>query len=356
MASSALEALVACAKVIQDGNLNLADSLLKRIWNLDAHESDPEKSEVVKYFAEALVRRAYGLSSPSAYLSLPTPPPIDFFAYLCRDAIKTAWMGKKRFHFITFFFPTLYDWICLLNLLAGDSQSFRISVIVSPFLENIVKIQQEIGKHELTTEAMKRGIKLEALRVVYANSLGAVDASEADFTRTTDEAVIVYYKYKLHQLLADAGVMEKELLKLRQINPEIVIIQELYADHNDSNFIKRLEDSFQYYLHLDSFHRNKYCCRREIVNIVGCEGRDRLERHQTLSQWRSLLLANGLLPVPLRPDVYSIVHEDNGCLVSQVRDRPLYFISAWKLTDAVDHFNPISFNPIQGIFLMAMFY
>ncbi|WRX21436.1 Transcription factor GRAS - like 10 [Theobroma cacao] len=357
MSSSALDALVACAKAIQDENLTVADSLLERIWNLAAAQSWPGESDVVKYFAEALVRRAYGISSASAYFTLLIPSPINFLHNFSCDAINTACMGKKRLHLITFLFRPFYYWRYLFRSLAnasGDFLSVRVSVILSPFLKKIVKIQQEKSKHDLTMAAVERGIKLEDLRVVYANSLGDVDASKADFTRTTDEAVIVYYRYKLHELLADVRVMERELLKLRQINPEIVIIEEQYADHNDSNFIKRLEKSFQYYFNYLDFYELMYY-RREIVNIVECEARDRLKRHQTLAQWRSLLRANGLLPVPLAPDIRSWAHEDNGCMVFQDNDRPLCFISAWKLTDAVDHFNPISSNPIQGIFLMAMF-
>ncbi|KAK6279481.1 hypothetical protein POUND7_019748, partial [Theobroma cacao] len=350
MSSSALDALVACAKAIQDENLTVADSLLERIWNLAADQSCPERSDVVKYFAEALVRRAYGISSASAYFTLLTPSPINFLHNFSCDAINTACMGKKRLHLITFLFRPFYYWRYLFRSLAnasGDFLSVRVSVILSPFLKKIVKIQQEKSKHDLTMAAVECGIKLEDLRVVYANSLGDVDASKADFTRTTDEAVIVYYRYKLHELLADVRVMERELLKLRQINPEIVIIEEQYADHNDSNFIKRLEKSFQYYFNYLDFYELMYY-RREIVNIVECEARDRLKRHQTLAQWRSLLRANGLLPVPLAPDIRSWAHEDNGCMVFQDNDRPLCFISAWKLTDAVDHFNPISYNPIQG--------
>ncbi|XP_021291837.1 uncharacterized protein LOC110422300 [Herrania umbratica] len=348
-ASEALEALVACAEAIQDRNLKLADSLLERIWNLAA---DLRKSDVVKFFAEALVRRAYGLSSPSAYFTLLTPPALTPLYFLPFDAIKTtACMGKKRFHLITFCLPLdLSD--CLFGSLytaSGDSLSVRISVIVSPFLEKIGKIYQEKSKQDLTAKALRLGIKLEDLRVVYANSLGDVDASKSDFTRTKDETVIVYYQGKLHQLLADARAMERELLKLRQINPEIVIIEEQHADHNDPNFIKRLQESFQYCGPLYSSHCMRCHRRRQIGNIVECEGRDRLERHQTWAQWRSLLLANGLLQVPLRPHTPCFLYEDNGCLVfRRWVDGPISFISAWKHRDAVDHFNPISYNRVQG--------
>ena len=57
------------------------------------------------------------------------------------------------------------------------------------------------------------------LEVVYVNSLGEVDDFMLDFKRTEDEALVVFFK-----LLAEVGATEKELLKLRHINPKILII------------------------------------------------------------------------------------------------------------------------------------
>ncbi|XP_022761572.1 uncharacterized protein LOC111307718 isoform X2 [Durio zibethinus] len=355
MASSALQALLACAQAIQDGNLKLADSHLELILNLAAKESDEQQSKVVKFFAEALVRRAYGLH-PTIPYNLQCLP--VYCTYLIGDAIKTVVTKKKRLHVIDFKIPSLHQWRSLfgkLNNCYADPPSVRVSVILPPFLKRSVNIQEE--KQYVLSCAKDCDVELEDdLKVVYANSLGEVDASMLDFRRSEDEAVVVLYSHKLQMLLADAGAMERESLKLRQINPEIVMIIEQDANNNDSNFIKRLEDSFQYYSHAlrvapDSFQEMENDYRRQIRNILGCEGKDRIVRHETLAQWRSRLLRYGFLPVPLEgePSLLSPeFHEENGCWVSNKDYLPKFFVSAWKLTHWEDHFNLSSYNIGQG--------
>ncbi|XVF29449.1 hypothetical protein REPUB_Repub15cG0122100 [Reevesia pubescens] len=327
--AAALKFLVDCAQAIQDGDLKVADSLLERIWNLAAAESHKIQKEVVKYFAEALVRRAYGLHPTNSY------------------ALEMT--SRSLLVFVSEGLP---------DRNSGDPLSVRVSVILPPFLEKIVNVENE--KQYLKVEANRHlNVELEGedyFKVVYANSLGEVDdESMLDFRRTEDEAVVVYYFFKLHRLPADeGGAMERELLKLRQINPEVVILIEQYANHNDSNFITRLKKSFQYYSLAFSFCDDiagYKMMRRQIGNIVGCEGKDRIVRHQNLVQWQSLLRYFGFLPIPIPNDYYSSrFREENGCFVVDMENRPMIFVSAWKLTQSEDHFNPISYycNFVQG--------
>ncbi|XVF37632.1 hypothetical protein REPUB_Repub20aG0026200 [Reevesia pubescens] len=371
--SSALAHLVACAQAIEDRNPKLADSLLEVIWNLADEESD-ERQRLVKYFAEALVRRAYGLHPVSIYFSLQLPPlsyDYDFISNVVIDAIMNTVMGKKRLHLIDFYIPHLYGSSRYLfqRLPARSSNplSVRVSVIVPPFLKHALNVQKE--EQYLTEKAELYEVKLEEefLKVVYANSLGEVDdASMSSFRRTQeDEAVVVFYFYKLRTLLAEAGAMERELVKLRQINPEIVIIEEQDANlSNDSNFIKRLEDCFQYYSLACGFHSGFFSeyCRRLIGNIVGCEGRDRIVRPQTLAQWRSRLLSAGFLQVPVRLKSLPFISyagtpfipEENGYVFLGKENHPSYFVSAWKVRQWEDHFNRQwgeLFNPNSNSFV-----
>ncbi|XVF29453.1 hypothetical protein REPUB_Repub15cG0122500 [Reevesia pubescens] len=338
--AAALKVLVDCAQAIQDGDLKVADSLLERIWNLATAESDENQKEVVKYFGEALT-----VSS-------------------LKDAINNGVMGKKRLHLLDFYVPHEYGWGDLFMGLpdrnSGDPVSVRVSVILPPFLETTVNVQHK--KQYLEKEAKSFNLVLEGedyFKVVYANSLGEVDdESMLDFRRTEDEAVVVYYFFRLQRLLADeGGAMKRELLKLRQINPEVVILIEQDANHNDSNFITRLEESFQYYSLAFPFcnrladYKMMNSFRRQIGNIVGCEGKDRIVRHQNLVQWQSLLRYFGFLPIPIPINYYSPgIHKENGCLVCMEENRPMFFVSAWKITQSEDHFNPISYyyNFVQG--------
>ena len=126
-------------------------------------------------------------------------------------------------HFCISHIHVLRDLLEELSNRSGDPFSVRVSFIIPPYLKNKIYNQKNISK---VTEAYK--IELE---VVYGNSLGEVDDSMLDFRRTEDEALVVYYFYKLHTLIADVGAMEKELLKLRHINPKILIITD-----QDANF------------------------------------------------------------------------------------------------------------------------
>ncbi|XP_022722131.1 DELLA protein GAI1-like [Durio zibethinus] len=252
MVSSAFPVLLDCARAIEDGDLKLADSLLKQIWTLTVYQPNEQQSNVVKYFAEALVRRAYGLHPDFDNFKLQMGSPLDFLYWYIpvEDAIKKAVVGKKRVHLVDFRIPHLYG--CLISPYLANLLSVRVSVILPRSLKKIVNVQEE--QQYVTVQAKIYGVRLEKLEVVYANSLKEVDASMLDFRRTEDEAVVFFYFFKLCTLLTEAGVMEREMLKLRDIKPDIVIIQEHDANYNHSDFITRFEDSFQYYSHVFRLH------------------------------------------------------------------------------------------------------
>ncbi|XVE81008.1 hypothetical protein DITRI_Ditri15bG0028000 [Diplodiscus trichospermus] len=206
MASSALEFLVHSAQAILDGDPKRADSFLEQVWNLAANE-DERIRKYVKYFAEALVRRAYGIHPTDAYSILQLANPFlvpDFSWNSCfpdsvTDAIEDAIMGKKRLHLIDFNIPHLYGWQYLFWELHNRSDvSLRVSVILPPFLEKIVNVEEE--KQYLIEQAKVCGVKFEGLEVAYASSLGDVDESIC-FRRTEDEAVVVFYLFKLSGFL-----------------------------------------------------------------------------------------------------------------------------------------------------------
>jgi DELLA protein len=53
-----------CARAIEGGRFDVADSLLAEIQSLASKEESIWTRKVVKYFAEAPVRRAYGIRPP----------------------------------------------------------------------------------------------------------------------------------------------------------------------------------------------------------------------------------------------------------------------------------------------------
>ncbi|TYG77860.1 hypothetical protein ES288_D02G009800v1, partial [Gossypium darwinii] len=208
----------------------------------------------------------------------------------------------------------------------------------------------------LTRDAKEVNVKLEdEMTVVYANSLAEVDGCELDLKSREDEMVVVYYKFKLHKLVADAKAMKRELVRLRQINPTIVIVLDFYSNHTHSNFLTCLEDSFQYssntcinWCGSAIFSDDEYLWES---NIDAWEGNNVIRRHQTLSEWQRLFSVAGFTRIPLihRKSVedesfLEIMREEEECLILGDKGCPMFFLSAWKPKVEDPHFNSSSTN------------
>ncbi|MFQ6668694.1 hypothetical protein Gotur_034246 [Gossypium turneri] len=222
MASSfsdtALNLLLSCAVAIEDGDLKSADAFLHNILILADETPYPYHSRVVKYFADALVRRAYGLHPSSSFFTLPVDP-APYYHYnsyhingVIKEVIDDALIGNRRLHLIDFSIP-YYDWfqnsvLRTLPSFYGNPLPVRVSFILPPFLKKYVKFSRQM--EFLTRDAMEVNVKLEdELKVVYGNSLAEVDECEIDFKRRDDEMMVVYYKFKLDKLGRDAKAMER---------------------------------------------------------------------------------------------------------------------------------------------------
>ncbi|KAG0480294.1 hypothetical protein HPP92_011152 [Vanilla planifolia] len=93
---------------------------------------------------------------------------------------------------------------------------------------------------------------------------------------------------------------------------------------------------------------------RQICNVVACEGAERTERHETLSQWRGRMAKAGFEPHNLGSNAFKQasmllalfgggdgyrVEEKEGCLTLGWYTRPLIATSAWRVAGST---NPLS--------------
>ncbi|GAA0153359.1 hypothetical protein LIER_43225 [Lithospermum erythrorhizon] len=84
---------------------------------------------------------------------------------------------------------------------------------------------------------------------------------------------------------------------------------------------------------------------RQICNVVACEGVERVESHETLTQWRRRMSSAGFNKVHLGSNALKQanmllalfggdgyrVEENDGCLMLGWHTRPLIATSAWHL-------------------------
>ncbi|KAH1095967.1 hypothetical protein J1N35_012888 [Gossypium stocksii] len=313
---TALSLLLSSAEAIEDGDLKSADAFLHNILCL-ADEGPKywrDQSRVVKYFAEALVHRAYGLQYPSSsHVSFPVNPAryYHYNIYNINDVIKkvitNAVMGKRRLHLVDFSIPHYCSEDSVLRtipiLFNGtpptlcDPLTARVSYILPPFLKKHVDFKR--SREEAKELEKNLG---DEFKEVYASSLAEVDECEIDFESREDEMVVVYYKFKLHKLLIDAKAMKRELVRLREINPAVVIMLDFYANHNDSNFLTCFKDSFQYSLKTLNCWGEYFFFKEEYeweCNIEAWEGNNVIRRHPTLTEWQHLFSMASFSRIPL---------------------------------------------------------
>ncbi|KAK9276416.1 hypothetical protein L1049_005949 [Liquidambar formosana] len=357
--------MMACAEAIQQSNFNLAETLVKQIGILAASQAGAMR-KVATYFAEALARRIYRLYPQNPLdLSLSdmlqmhfyeTCPYLKFAHFTANQAILEAFSGKKRVHVIDFSMNQGMQWPALMQALAlrpGGPPAFRLTGIGPPSPDNTDHLQ-EVG-WKLAQLAETIHVEFE-YRGFVANSLADLDASMLELRPSEVESVAVNSVFELHRLLARPGAIEKVLTVVKEMKPEIVTVVEQEANHNGPVFLDRFTESLHYFSTMfDSLEgsvtnqdkvMSEVYLGRQIFNVVACEGVDRVERHETLSQWQARLGSAGFEPVHLGSNAFKQasmllalfaggdgyrVEENNGCLMLGWHTRPLIATSAWQL-------------------------
>ena len=368
-----VHALLACAEAVQQDNMKLADALVKHIGVLAAAQAGAMR-KVATYFAEALARRIYRIypqdpleSSYSDILQMhfyEAYPYLKFAHFTANQAILEAFAGANRVHVIDFGLKQGMQWPALMQALAlrpGGPPAFRLTGIGPPPLDNTDALQQ-VGLR-LARLAETIGVEFE-FRGFVANSLADLEPSMLQIRPPEVEAVAVNSVLELHRLLARPGAIEKVLSSIKAMRPKIVTVVEQEANHNGPVFLERFTEALHYYSNLfDSLEgcgvsppssqdlmMSEIYLGRQICNVVACEGAERVERHETLNQWRSRMGTAGFEPVHLGSNAFRQasmllalfaggdgyrVEENNGCLMLGWHTRPLIATSAWQINPPI---------------------
>ncbi|KAJ1430592.1 Transcriptional factor DELLA, N-terminal [Sesbania bispinosa] len=363
-----VHSLMACAEAVEQNKLGVAEALVKQIGYL-AVSQEGAMRKVATYFAEGLARRIYRVYPPQPqqhFLSdtlqihfYETCPYLKFAHFTANQAILEAFQGKDRVHVIDFAINQGMQWPALMQALAlrpGGPPAFRLTGIGPPAPDNSDHLQQVGWKLAQLAETIH--VQFE-YRGFVANSLADLDASMLELRSPETEAVAVNSVFELHKLLARPGALEKVFSVIRQIQPEILTVVEQEASHNGPGFLDRFTESLHYYSTLfDSLEgssvdpqdktMSEIYLGKQICNVVACEGVDRIERHETLNQWRNRFGSAGFSPVHLGSNAFKQasmllalfaggdgyrVEENDGCLMLGWHTRPMIATSAWQLAN-----------------------
>lgn len=365
-----VHALLTCAEAIQCGEFPLAASLIHQMSNelLTRVNTARGIGKVAGYFVEALSRRLYQLGHTSGPTG-PGPdyeilyhhfyevcPYLKFAHFTANQAILEALDGHDFVHVIDFSLMQGLQWPPLIQALAlrpGGPPSLRLTGI-GPTSGNGPYSLREIG---LRLAQLAQSVNMPfAFRAVAASRLEDIKPWMLETSPT--EALAVNSILQLHRLLGSG--IDPVLEWIRTLNPKIMTLIEQEANHNQPEFLPRFTEALYYYSTL--FDSLEFCqigpekaqaelyLQREISNIVCCEGRARVERHEPLDKWRVRMGRAGFKPVDLGQNALKqasmlltlfsaegyCVQETNGCLTLGWHSHPLIAASAWQVGPIMD--------------------
>ncbi|GLT34597.1 hypothetical protein SLA2020_091040 [Shorea laevis] len=345
MREDVVDALKKCAEALQYGNPRLANAQMGRVLDLAEKETNPKTRRLIRCFAQAVACRAYGLHPK--HFSFPSP---DLKYNMCQSYgpfYAVGWFisevveGKCEVHVIELVkhMDGYKQWASIFLAVDhwGDVTHLRLSFLV----QEKVEFSKE-SEEELIRFAKDCDIELE-YKIIAVNSFADIDVSLLEMR--DGEFVVVNCMFVFSKMLSEALALEKLLQRVRDVmRVDVMIVVEHDANHNQSDFLLRFDESLRYYSSLfqGDFWYNDYLkaeeyYRYQICNMVACEGSNRVERHQTWAQWKSLLIHYGFSIfnsfIKWENQKYEEWIEDGILLISsaETEKRPAFFFSAWKI-------------------------
>ncbi|CAJ1956838.1 unnamed protein product [Sphenostylis stenocarpa] len=366
--------LIACAKSLSENNMKDFDQLVAKARDAVSINGEPIQ-RLGAYMVEGLVARKE-TSGKNIYhaLSCREPEGEELLSYMqllfeicpylkfgymaANGAIAEACRNEDRIHIIDFQIAQGSQWMTLLQALAarpGGAPHVRITGIDDPVSKYARGDGLEMVGKRLALMSEKFGIPVE----FHGVPVFAPEVTREMLDIRPGEALAVNFPLQLHHT-ADESVHVSNprdgLLRLvKSLAPKVTTLVEQESNTNTTPFFNRFIETLDYYLAIfesidvtlprDSKERinvEQHCLARDIVNIIACEGKERVERHELLGKWKSRLTMAGFSQCPLSSYVNSVIRsllrcysehytlvEKDGAMLLGWKDRNLTSASAW---------------------------
>ncbi|CAM6057275.1 unnamed protein product [Sphagnum tenellum] len=379
--------LVACAEAVGENDFTQASALITTLKQVVSIVGDPMQ-RLAAYMVEGLVAKMVS-SGGNIYRTLKCKEPLvgDFlsamqvlyqvcpyfkFGYMAANgAIAEAFQNEERVHIVDFEINQGIQWCTLIQALAerpGGPPHLRITGVEDPpsssseFMsthptagagggggglesvgDRLRKLAQSVGVPFVFHAVEKKGPEVQAWMLEQQHG----------------EALAVNFALQLHHMPDESVCMmnprDRLLQMVKGLNPKVVTIVEQEANTNTAPFLPRFIEAMNYYSAVfqslditlpresrDRINVEQQCLARDIVNVIACEGAERVERHEMLGKWRSRMTMAGFRPHPLSSAVNHTIKlllkaysnnyklkEEEGALFLGWMNRSLIVASAW---------------------------
>ncbi|CAI9268003.1 unnamed protein product [Lactuca saligna] len=369
------EYLIQCAEAMARGDTNKAVHILEKIRKHSSpHESSSKR--MAHYFANAIDARLSGSGAEKyrAFSSATTSAAqilMSYKAYItacpfhrmsnifANKSIAKLSNGSDKLHIIDFGILYGFQWPCLiegLSLRPGGPPKLRITGIDLP--QSGLRPAERIEETgcRLMEYAKRFNVPFEYHSIAKNWENVRIEDLEID----PEEMLVVNSIYRMRNVV-DESVVENQprdsvLNFIRRLNPDMFVHGVLNGTYNTTYFLTRfreavfhfatLFDMFQATAENDDEDRKlfeKEVFGRDIMNVVACEGRSRVERPEMYRKWGMRNLKAGFQQLELDSDLVNevmskvekqyhkdfVVHEDNSWMLQGWKGRVLYALSFW---------------------------
>lgn len=369
------QVLIACARAISENDFLTAQWLMAELRQMVSVSGEPIQ-RLGAYMLEGLVARLAS-SGSSIYKSLrcKEPASADLLSYMhilfevcpyfkfgymsANGAIAEAMKDENRVHIIDFQISQGSQWITLIQAFAarpGGPPHIRITGIDDSTSAYARGGGLNIVGRRLAKLAESFNVPFE----FHAATISGSDVRPENLGIHAGEALAVNFAFMLHHLpdesVSTQNHRDRLLRSVKSLSPKVVTLVEQESNTNSAAFLPRFLEALNYYsamfesidvtlprAHKQRINIEQHCLARDVVNIIACEGTERVERHELLGKWKSRFKMAGFTPYPLSSLVNSTIKtllekysdkyrlgERDGALYLGWMDRDLVASCAWK--------------------------
>lgn len=369
------QVLIACAKAVSDNELLMANWLMDELRQMVSVSGEPIQ-RLGAYMLEGLVARLAS-SGSSIYKALrcKEPASADLLSYMhilyevcpyfkfgymsANGAIAEAMKDEDRVHIIDFQIGQGSQWITLIQAFAarpGGPPHIRITGID----DSTSAYARGGGLNIVGRKLAKLAEQFKVPFEFQAAGMSGHDIKLESLSFRHGEALAVNFAFILHHMpdesVSTDNYRDRMLMLVKRMSPKVVTLVEQESNTNTAAFYPRFMEALNYYTamfesidvtlprdHKQRINVEQHCLARDIVNIIACEGRERVERHELLGKWKSRFKMAGFRPYPLSSVVNATIktllenysdkyrlQEKDGALYLGWMNRDLVASCAWK--------------------------
>lgn len=368
--------LTLCAQAVAANDRRNAYELLKQIRQHSSSIGDGMQ-RMAECFADGLEARLAG-SGTQIYTALITKhtsaadvlKAYHLFLAACPFRKLSNFFSNKtimnlaekatRLHIIDFGIMYGFQWPCLIQRLSsrpGGPPKLRITGIDLPQpgfrpAERVEETGRRLAKY---AETFKVPFDFNAI----AQKWDTIQIE--DLNIDSSEVLVVNCLYRFRNLLDETVVVDCPrnivLNLIRKMNPDVFVLGIVNGAHSAPFFITRFREALFFYSTMfDMLETNvpreipermlieREIFGREAMNVIACEGAERIERPETYKQWQVRNMRAGFTQLPLNEEIMKmakervdtnyhkdfVIDEDSQWLLQGWKGRIVHALSTWK--------------------------